>query len=513
MNGAESLVHTLLASGVDVCFANPGTSEMHFVAALDRIPGMRCVLGLFEGVVTGAADGYARMADKPAATLLHCGPGLANGLANLHNARRGNSSIVNIVGDQATYHRPLDAPLTADTEGLARPVSAWVRTARHAATVGADAAIAVQAARTSPGQIATLILPADTAWTDGGEVAAPLPPPEPAAADEGIVRTVARAVREAGPGALILLSGRALRAGPLEVAHRIAQATGAKIMAQQSNNRIERGRGRVPIERVPYPVDAALNALSGVTSLILVGARLPVAFFAYPGKPGVLIPETCAVHVLARPDQDLPDALERLAEALGAPPAEAPDPGARPEAARGAPGPEAVMQTIAALMPEHAVLVDEGITFGRGFFPNSHAAPPHDWLQLTGGAIGAGLPLATGAAVGAPGRRVIGLQADGSGMYTLQALWTQAREKLDVTTIVFANRRYAILLHELAAVGANPGRTALDMLDLGRPDLDWVKLAEGMGVEAARAENCEQLADLLAGSFSRPGPFLIELMI
>jgi acetolactate synthase-1/2/3 large subunit len=513
MNGAESLVHTLLASGVDVCFANPGTSEMHFVAALDRIPGMRCVLGLFEGVVTGAADGYARMADKPAATLLHCGPGLANGLANLHNARRGNSSIVNIVGDQATYHRPLDAPLTADTEGLARPVSAWVRTARHAATVAADAAIAVQAARTSPGQIATLILPADTAWAEGGEVAAALPPPVPAIADEGIVRTVARVVREAGPGALILLSGRALRAGPLAVAHRIAQATGAKIMAQQSNNRIERGSGRVPIERVPYPVDAALKALSGVTSLILVGSRVPVAFFAYPGQPGVLIPEGCAVHVLARPDQDLPDALERLAEALGAGPAEPPDPGPRPQAARGAPGPEAVMQTVAALMPEHAVLVDEGITFGRGFFPNSHAAPPHDWLQLTGGAIGAGLPLATGAAVGAPGRRVIGLQADGSGMYTLQALWTQAREKLDVTTIVFANKKYAILLHELAAVGANPGRTALDMLDLGRPDLGWVKLAEGMGVEAARADDCEQLADLLALSFRRPGPFLIELMI
>ena len=511
MNGAESLVHSLLASGVDTCLANPGTSEMHFVAALDRIPGMRCVLGLFEGVVTGAADGYARMADKPAATLLHCGPGLANGLANLHNARRGNSPIVNIVGDQATFHRPLDAPLTADTEGLARPVSAWVRTAMTAASVGADAAMAVQAARTPPGQVATLILPADTAWTEGGEPAPALPVPVAATADEGMLRTVARVLRGGEP-ALILLGGRALRAGPLEHAHRIAAATGARLLAEQSNNRMERGQGRVPVDRLPYPVDAALAALAGVRHLVLVGSRAPVAFFAYPGKPGRLVPPECAVHVLTRPEQDGPDALARLVDALAAPAIAPPDPGRRPEPARGAVSAEAFMSTLSALMPEHAVLVDEGVTFGRGFFPNSFAAPPHDWVQLTGGAIGDGLPLATGAALGAPGRRVIGLQADGSGMYTLQALWTQARERLDVTTIVFANRKYAILLHELAAVGANPGRTALDMLDLGRPDLEWVKLANGMGVEAARAETCEQLADLLRGSFARSGPFLIELM-
>lgn len=512
MNGAESLVHTLLASGVDTCFSNPGTSEMHFVAALDRIPGMRCVLGLFEGVVTGAADGYYRVTDTPAATLLHCGPGLANGLANLHNARRGQSGIVNIVGDQATYHRPLDAPLTADTEGFARGVSAWVRTAHRAERVGADAAAAVQAARTSPGQVATLILPADTAWTEGGVVAPALPPPEPAPADEGAVAAAAGALRRDGAGTLILLGGRALRSGALEVAHRIASATGARLLAEQSNGRIERGRGRVPIERMPYPVDAALKATAGIHTLITVGAKVPVAFFAYPGKPGVLIPEDCAVQVLARPDQDVPDALARLADRLGAPQV-ALRAGERPVAARGALEPEAFMRTLAARLPDHAVLVDEGVTFGRGFFPESHEAPPHDWLQLTGGAIGDGLPMATGAAVGAPGRRVVGLQADGSGMYTLQALWTQARERLDVTTIVFANRKYAILLMELAHVGANPGRTALDMLDLGRPDLDWVKLANGMGVEAAQATDCETLADLLAASFARPGPFLIELLI
>ncbi len=512
MNGAESLVHTLLASGVDTCFSNPGTSEMHFVAALDRIPGMRCVLGLFEGVVTGAADGYYRMAEKPAATLLHCGPGLANGLANLHNARRAQSGIVNIVGDQATYHRPYDAPLTADTEGWARPVSAWVRTATNARHVGSDAAVAVQAARTAPGQIATLILPADTAWTEGGEPAPALPVPSPPMAAPNIVKQIAQVLRTQEP-ALLLLAGRALRAAGLESAHRIAAATGARLMAAGSNARMERGRGRVGIDRVPYPVDQAVAALAGIKHLILVGAVDPVGFFAYPNKPGRLAPPDAAVHVLSRPEQDGAAALAHLADELGAPTVPIPE-APRPEGpARGAPTPEAIAQTVAALLPEDAVVVDEAVTTGRGFFPLTRGAAPHDWLQLCGGAIGEGIPLATGAALGAPGRRVVGLQADGSGMYTLQGLWTQAREQLDVTTIVFSNRKYAILLGELANVGANPGRTALDMLDLGNPDLDWVRLATGMGVEAARADSCEQLADLLAHSFRRKGPFVVELVM
>jgi acetolactate synthase-1/2/3 large subunit len=512
MNGAESLVSSLLRSGVDTCFANPGTSEMHFVAALDRIPGMRCVLGLAEGVVTGAADGYARMTGKPACTLLHCGPGLANGLANLHNARRAQTPVVNIVGDQATYHRPLDAPLTAETEGWARGVSGWVRTATSAATVGADAAAAVQAAQLHPGQIATLILPADTAWTAGGAIADPLPVPGRPRAAPHVVAEIASLLRR-GERTVLVLAGAALRPEVLPIAYRIAQAAGVHLLAQQSNARIARGRGRVPIERVPYAVEQATAALGGFRHIVLVGATKPVAFFAYPGKPGYLYPPDAQVHVLTRAEQDPEDALYRLAEALGAPEVAVPDPGPRPGPARGAPTPEAVSQTVAALMPDDAIITDEAVSFGRGFFPNTFAAPPHDWLQITGGAIGCGLPLATGAAIGAPGRRVIALQADGSAMYSLQALWTQAREKLDVTTVLLSNRKYAILLGELANVGANPGRTALDMLDLGNPNLQWTRLAEGMGVEAARAEDCETLADLLAQSVGRPGPFLIELMI
>jgi acetolactate synthase-1/2/3 large subunit len=509
MNGAESLVQTLLASGVDTCFANPGTSEMHFVAALDRVPGMRCVLGLFEGVVTGAADGYARMAGRPAATLLHCGPGLANGLSNLHNARRAGVPLLNCVGDQATYHRPLDAPLTADSEGWARGVG-WVRTARHAATVGADAAVAVQAARTGHGQIATLILPSDTCWDEGGVVAAALPPPPPPAVAPASVQAAARLLCSGEP-VLLLLGNAALGAAAIADARHIAAATGARVSGQMFNTRIERGRGRHRVERVPYPVESALAMLAGVRHAILVGATPPVGFFAYPDKPGTLLPPDAQIHVLARPDQDAAGALADLADLLGAATV-APPPAERLQPATGAISPDAFGRSLAALLPDGAIIADESITFGRSLFAATHGAAPHDWLQVMGGSIGGGMPLATGAAIGAPGRRVVNLEADGSAMYTLQALWTQARERLDVTTVVFANRKYAILLQELANVGANPGRVALDMLDIGRPDLDFVALAGAMGVEAARATTMEAFNDLFAHANRRPGPFLIELV-
>ncbi|HVZ09394.1 acetolactate synthase large subunit [Rhodopila sp.] len=513
MNGAESLVHSLLKSGVTTCFTNPGTSEMHFVAALDRIPGIHCVLGLFEGVVTGAADGYARMAGKPAATLLHCGPGLANGLANLHNARRAATPVVNIVGDQATYHRPLDAPLTADTEGWARGVGGWVRTATDVKTVGADAAAAVQAAMIAPGQVATLILPSDTSWNDGGIVAEALPRlPTPTAAPAQIEEAAA-ILRRGGDGIVLLLGGVALHEKGLALAHRIQSATGCRVIAQGSNARMARGQGRLAVERVPYVVDVAVKAMAGTKQLILAGARKPVTFFAYPNKPQSSIPDDAEIHVLARPEQDSTEALERLADMLGCPKVAAPDNGSRPEIGRGALTPEAVAATVGALMPDGTVIADESVSFGRGFFANTKAAAQHDWLNVTGGAIGGGMPMATGAAIGAPGRRVINLQADGSAMYTVQSLWTQAREKLDVTTVLLSNRKYQILLGELANVGANPGRTALDMMDLGNPDIDWPRLAGSMGVEAARTDNAEGFADLLRQSLKQSGPFLIELLI
>ncbi|MBC5766400.1 acetolactate synthase large subunit [Ramlibacter albus] len=513
MNGARSLVETLLKSGVDTCFANPGTSEMHFVAALDQVPGMHCVLGLQENVVTGMADGYWRMARKPACTLLHCGPGLGNGWTNLHNARRARSGIVNIVGDQATYHRPHDPPLTADTEGIARAVSAWTRTTTRAADVGRDAAEAVRAARMHPGQVATLVLPSDASWDEGGVVAGQLAVPAPQPVDSHAIDTVARVLRE-HRNVLILLACEAVGDEGQALAWRIAQATGAKLMAEFVNARVARGRGRIPLTRVPYKGELAREALAPYGHIVLVGAKPPVGFFAYPGQPNVHYAPGTQFHVLSRPEQDGVQALRMLADALHAPQADAPDAGPRPEATTGEPTPEKLALTLAAVMPDNAIVSDESVSYGRDFYRHTHAAPAHDWLHLAGGAIGDGMPVATGAALGArKQRRVISMQADGAGMYTVQSLWTQARERLPCTTVVISNRKYSILVGEYAGVGAKPGATAMNMLDLGNPDLDWVKLAGGMGVEAARATTMEQCADLMRTSFAREGPFLVELVV
>ena len=513
MNGAESLVRTLLKSGVDTCFANPGTSEMHFVGALDRIPGMKCVLGLQENVVTGMADGYYRIARKPASTLLHCGPGLANGMGNLHNARRARAGIVNIVGDQATYHRPYDAPLTADTEGMARTVSHWVRTSSHVSEVGRDAAAAVQAAKAVSGQIATLILPADSSWNPGGIVAEPLAVPCAPPIDPHAVENAARVLRS-NRNVLLLLADQATL-GPSQVlAWRAAKATGADLLATYTNGHMARGRGRLQLERVPYGTDAAIQALSRYEHIILVNAKAPVGFFAYPGKPSTQYPSSAQIHVLSRFDQDSDAVLQALVDELGAPEVAMPDPGPRPEVVGGAPTQDGLAITLAALMPENAIVSNESISFGRDLYKLTHAAPAHDWLNLGGGAIGDGLPVSTGAAVAGGGdRRVISLQADGSAMYSLQSLWTQAREKLPCTTILLNNRKYNILIGEYKNVGAVPGPTAMGMLDLSNPDLDWVKLANGMGVEAARATTLEELADLMKQSFRQQGPFLIDLII
>jgi acetolactate synthase-1/2/3 large subunit len=513
MNGAESLVRTLLASGIDTCFANPGTSEMHFVAALDKVEGVRCILGLAETVVTGCADGYARMAGKPAATLLHCGPGLANGLANVHNARRANTPMLNIVGDHATYHRPYDAPLTSDTEGLARTVSHWVRTSPTAALVGADGAAAIQAALTPPGQIATLILPADTAWNDGGAIGAPLPVPARPAVAPDTLRAIAQTLRRGEP-TMLVLSGQALSETGLAAAQRIAHASGAQLRTPSQVPRMARGRGRAPVDRIPYVVDNALKVFAGIRHVILVCAKPPTAFFAYPGKPSLVCPPDASLHVLARPEQDAVAALQALADELGVPrDLRMPEGGAQPRLVRGKFDPEAFAYTLGALLPENAVVVEDAVTSGRALFAPTFNAAPHDWLQITGGAIGFGLPGATGAALGAPGRRVVCLEGDGAGMYTVQALWTQAHHQLDVINVVFANRIYKILYGELIATGAQPGPKSDELFGLSRPELDWVKLAGSMGVEAAQVESLEGFADVFQAACARRGPFLIEFRI
>ncbi|WP_211241079.1 acetolactate synthase large subunit [Pseudonocardia spinosispora] len=514
LTGAESLVHTLVNNGIEVCFANPGTSEMHFVSALDRIDGIRPVLGLFEGVVTGAADGYARMTGQPAATLTHLGPGMANGLANLHNARKAQSPVVNVVGDHATGHQRFDAPLTADVEAFAQPVSHWVHAVRSARTVAADAARAVRAARTPPGQIATLILPADTAWSQAERPAPALPAPSPASVADTAVTESARALRR-GRCAL-LLRGDALHGAGLRAAGSIAAATGARLVSDTFAPRVERGAGRAVVDRMPYRAADALRYLDDVETLILVGSQPPVAFFAYPDQPSELTPEHCTTLTLAHPHEDGTAALNALADAVGAtgmrPPAEQCD---RHEPLSSGPlDPYKIARLVSRHLPENAIISDEAITSSFGAYPLLGRAAPHDVLQCTGGAIGGGLPLATGAAIACPDRKVVSLEGDGSALYTLQALWTQAREHLDVLTIIYANRSYQVLEQELTLLGAGrPGHKAHSLLDLHNPEPNWLKLAEGMGVEAHRVDNVEALDKVLRTAMRDSHPQLIEAVI
>lgn len=512
MNGAESVVRTLIAAGIDTCFGNPGTSEMHFVAALDHHPQMRCILGLTESVVTGAADGYGRMADRPAATLLHCGPGLANGLANLHNARRASTPLINIVGDQATYHADLDPPLNAPTEAWAAPVSKWVKRSTSAEMAARDCADAVHSAMSHPRGIATLILPSNAGWDGANGSADPLPHgPRPAVSEAAVARA-AEILRRNEP-TVILIGGPALRRLSLEHAGRIAASTAARLVGPAHIPRIERGANSVDVERIPYAIDDAVRFFANVRHIITVCSRPPVAFFAYPGKPQVPTPDDIEFHALVDEREDWADALCRLADRLDAPRQGVSEASPRPAASNKDISSSAVAQTLAALMPDDAIVVDESVSFGRAFFAGTRNGPRHDWLQLTGGAIGLGIPMATGAAVAAPGRRVINLQADGSALYTVQGLWTQARERLDVTTVILSNRRYAILMGELANVGAKAGKSALDMMSLSNPEVNWRALAESFGVEAAVARTMGAFNDLLRTSSKRAGPFLIELVI
>lgn len=516
MNGADRLCDALLVNEVNVCFANPGTSEMHFVAALDRKPAMRCVLGLFEGVVTGAADGYARMTRRPAATLLHTGPGLANGLANLHNARRAHSPIINIVGDHASYHLQHDPPLTSDIEGLAAPMSDWVQRVESADAVSEAVAGAYRAACTLPG-VATLILPADSAWNSvqPSPVVPVVLPPKPMPAMETI-RSVAETIRQHRGRFGLVVGGDAALEDGIEQAGRIAAAHDGQVFAEMLPARVARGRGRAPVRPIPYPIDLAIDSLRDIDLLILVGVPEPVAFFAYPGKPSRLVREDCVVLFLGGRADNLAGALEALASELGATKAIRSVATTLPDDSlpHGQLTGDAVSAILARQLPEGAIVCNEGSITGRRLYGFSERAPPHDFLSITGGSIGFGIPLAVGAAIACTDRKVITYVSDGSGLYTLQGLWTQARENLDVLTVVLANRAYAILFAELQNLGVNEvGRNAMRMMSLTDPAPDWVKLAQGMGVEAVSTRSCEEFFDILGSALKRRGPILIECLI
>lgn len=513
MNGAETLVKTLLASGVNVCFANPGTSEMHFVAALDRHPDLRCILCLFEGGVSGAADGYYRMTGKVAATLLHLAPGFGNAFANLHNARKAQSGVLNIMGDHAAYHLRFEAPLKGDTVGVAQAVSHWTRVSNEAGRVAVDAADAIQVARSKGGQIATLILPANTAWeaATGFAVAAPAPAlrrPSPAE-----VEAAARALRQ--PGAVLLIDGPALWSDLGLLAKRLTKAAGARLMQPYFVGRMRQGAGAVRIERMAYRIEDNQKRLAGVPSLVLCGTARPAGFFAYPGLPSTPDdPDTRLIDLCSR-EMDIAWTLQALAGELGEAELGPEDfvPLDLPALPEGELTLAKVGEAVAALMPENAVVVDEGLSSSSYLAPGLNRARGHDTLTITGGSIGFGLPTAVGAAVACPDRKVVVLEGDGSGMYTLQSLWTMAREGLDVTVLIFANRGYRILRQELAAMGVNEvGRNATRMFDVEGPELDWVALAKGHGVPAVRVSDMAGFNAAFGQAMGQRGPRLIEVV-
>ncbi|MBA3975989.1 MAG: acetolactate synthase large subunit [Candidatus Solibacter sp.] len=513
MTGAHCLLESLAASSIRLCFMNPGTSEMQFVSELDRVHGVRGVLCLHETVCAGAADGYARITRRPAATLLHLGPGLANALSNFHNARKARSPIVNIVGEHSTRHLAYDAPLTANIEALAATVSGFTATASTPASLGPLTAKCIAAALAPPGQVATLIVPADISWLDGASIAPPLPHTPRTVPDESVIAQARQWLSDGSPCGIIL-SGRALLEDSLAAAARITAATGARIFANRYAARLPRGLGGFNPTRLPYFPEPAEAALAGLHRIILVEAAEPVSFFGYPNRRSTLAPPACQFMTLASETEDSLPALIQLASLL---PQADPLPSSelRPTLPSGGPlSPDSIGRTLAALLPDNSIVSDEMISSGEAVNGWLLRAARHQLLPVTGGSIGQGLPVAVGAALASPGSKVLALQADGSGMYSLQALWTMARENLNILTVIFANRRYRILDVEMERTGAaTVGPLAGRMLDLADPDLDWVSLARGHGVDAVRVSSLPQFIACAATALNRRGPFLIEAVL
>jgi acetolactate synthase-1/2/3 large subunit len=486
---------------------------MHFVAALDDAPGMRGILCLFEGVATGAADGYARVSDTPAATLLHLGPGLANGWANLHNARRAQVPVVNIVGDHATYHGAFDAPLQSNIGLLANALEGWSRRTMSADDVANDVADAVASAYGPPGRVATLILPADVSWGDVTGVPLTWPTskrPALHAVDEVALTSAIEALRS--KRCALLVGDGALEKEQLDLARRVASATSSRFLMETFATKIDRGAGVASPERLIYLSEFAIDQLKESEAVILIGAREPVGFFAYPNVASRLSPENCEIIDVAPPGSDTLGALRALVEALRAPRLEL-ERGERVAAPSGELSTRSFAVAVGATLREGIIVADESNTSGVHLFEATRFAPEHQWMTLTGGAIGYGLPVALGAAV-ASKRRVLALESDGSMMYTLQALWTMAREGLDVTVVGLSNRSYAVLNWELIRVGAvREGSASSRMLELDDPALDLASLARAQGVPSTRVNNAEELVSALERSYDTPGPMFIEAML
>jgi len=512
--GAEVLLEAAHAAGIRLCFANPGTTELGLVRALDAVPGIRPVLGLFEGVCTGAADGYARVSGSPALTLLHLGPGLANGLANLHNARRAHSPIINIVGDHATWHLRFDAPLTSDIESLAAPMSGHVIRIRAGATIERDLQQAMAHCLEQPRSGVTLIAPSDLmdrTVTAGSLGAEPLRPLASQLIAPERIEAAAGRLRSPGPTVLLLGSDALCERGQ-RAAAKIAAATGARLIMESYPAIVSLGGDLPRLERLAYFPDDVIRQL-GNSAVILAGALAPVSYFGYEGQPSKLVLDERLTE-LSAPGCSSVRSLELLAEKAG-------DGASRPQpAAVGVRtdesnfSPAALADALVQHIPEGAIISLEGSTLGAPYLQRAHAARRHQVMTNTGGAIGQGLPCAIGAAIAAPHARVICLQSDGSAQYTIQSLWTMAREKLNITIILSANHRYGILQTELRRAGADLARPATERLTaLDSPRLDWVSLAKGYGVPGCRVTTVEEFNKALGSGFRTTGPHLIEAQL
>lgn len=514
MFAAQNLVRALLDNGVDTCFTNPGTSEMHMVAALDQYQQMHSVLCLFEGVASAAADGYGRVKGTPACTLLHLGPGVGNGLANFHNARKAASPIVNIVGDHARDHLPLDAPLTSDVEGICRPVSKWVQTVKAPEEIGDITIEAIIASQSGVQGVSSLIIPADCAWAEVMDSehtpTSPKDIPSPALISDAH-KAAGLAALKTAKNPIVYIGGKVCNGEALEQAAKLAHHFGAKLIIETFPAKLSRGEGRAVPTKLGYFVAQAERDLENCDLLFVIGTKPPVSFFAYPNAKSELTPDSAKTFIVGGDDVSTTRALADMVKQIGANDFE--------RAVYQAPiiedealdlSPKHVGAALCRHMPQGSIICDDSNTSGAGVYPLTQTAKAHDWLCLTGGAIGIGLPMAVGAACAAPDAQIIALSGDGAAAYTLQALWTQAREKQNIINIIFANHSYRILNIELKRVGAGePGKAAKSMLDLSDPKMDWVKLGEGFGVPSVRANTVGEFEAALIHAVKTAGPHLI----
>jgi acetolactate synthase-1/2/3 large subunit len=512
MNGAELLLKTAIKAGIEVCFSNPGTTEMPLVNAFDKYPGIRPVLGLFEGVCTGAADGYARMAQKPAMTLLHLGPGFGNGIANLHNAKRAKTPLFNVVGEHASWHLPYDPLLAMDIEALAGSVSQWFHTVKDPEQIMSDTARAIVSAQ--KGAISTLIVPCDYQWAEveDGEITLPAPDKQPV--DTEVIQTAADLLLSKRKCAVII-GGQAASEKGLATLARIKSAVSCDLYYETFPARIEQGAGYPDMYRIPYLPEMAIDLLKQYEIILCLGVREPVAFFGYQGMPSLFTSKTQEKLIIETRDESLLDALNSIAAIIKAPDQANPEilssynppliPSGPLDGAKAG-------QVVAALQPANAIVVEEAITNGFVYHLVTNNIRPFTMLTLTGGSIGQGPACAAGAAIACPDRPVINYQADGSAMYTVQSLWTQTRENLNVTTLICSNRSYDILNMEMTRSGnTSPGVNAKRMTDL--TGIDWVKLGEAQGVPSVSVNTCEALADAMEKALAEEGPHLIEMQL